>query len=123
MGKPASRGSRSGQISSQSGHGCCIFVDCQQINSDLRVYPYYIQHVGTLNFVHRLAIQRRYILKPPIKGLEMRKDYSFTMYLGLKACLCFIGYAFGTQDFAFLFAAVGSLLFMPAALYIENQGA
>jgi hypothetical protein len=53
----------------------------------------------------------------------MRKDYSFTMYLGLKACLCFIGYAFGTQDFAFLWAAVGSLLFMPAVAYLENQGA
>jgi hypothetical protein len=79
--------------------------------------------VAALYFVHRLAIQRRYILKPPIKGLEMRKDYSFTMYLGLKSCLCFIGYAFGTQDFAFLFAAVGSLLFMPVAAYLENEGA
>jgi hypothetical protein len=79
--------------------------------------------VAALYSVHRLAIQRRYILKPPIKGLEMRKDYSFTMYLGLKACLCFIGYAFGTQDFAFLWAATGSLLFMPAVAYLENQGA
>ena len=79
--------------------------------------------MAALYFVHRLAVQRRYILKPPTKGLEMKKDYSFTMYLGLKSCLCFIGYAFGTQDFAFLFAAIGSLLFMPVAAYLENEGA
>jgi len=53
----------------------------------------------------------------------MEKNYYFTMYLGLKACLCFIGYVFGTQDFAFLWAAVASLLFMPVFAYLENQGA
>ena len=53
----------------------------------------------------------------------MKKDYSFTIYLGLKAWLCFIGYALGTQDPAFLWAAVLSLVFLPGALFVESKGA